>query len=195
MLFSLYTVKYTMHLKIRLSRWLLLLVHKRQYGIFENFGPRITCGCDRVNLNVGRGNTGITIKLHTNQCVNKAITAQLFRHSSFLSYPFASLRKFHTASQGNLCVKSSQLLLSQHCHQRHCWNCGRDTHPARELFFCDCGVVQKPACELTYFDLMQLKPSFDIDTKSLGDMFRETQKRLHPDKFSAKKQVCLLILL
>ncbi|BFY98812.1 hypothetical protein BsWGS_01852 [Bradybaena similaris] len=82
---------------------------------------------------------------------------------------------------------SSQLLLSHQC-QRHCWNCGRDTHPARELFFCDCGVVQKPACELTYFDLMQLKPSFDIDTKSLGDMFRETQKRLHPDKFSAKKQ-------
>ncbi|CAL1534481.1 unnamed protein product [Lymnaea stagnalis] len=71
---------------------------------------------------------------------------------------------------------------------RDCWNCGRDTSPVRELFFCDCGVVQKPANELTFFDLMVLEPSFDINSKKLSEIFHETQKKLHPDKFSSKSE-------
>ncbi|KAK0057657.1 iron-sulfur cluster co-chaperone protein HscB mitochondrial [Biomphalaria pfeifferi] len=73
-------------------------------------------------------------------------------------------------------------------NHRSCWNCGRNTSPVLELFFCDCGVVQKPAIELTYFDIMLLEPSFDIDIKKLSDVFKETQKKLHPDKFSAKSE-------
>ncbi|XP_005110339.1 iron-sulfur cluster co-chaperone protein HscB [Aplysia californica] len=72
--------------------------------------------------------------------------------------------------------------------KRDCWNCGRDTNPRTELFFCECGVVQKPAHELTFFDLMQMEPSFDVDLIELGKTFRETQKKLHPDKFSIKSK-------
>ncbi|CAG5130975.1 unnamed protein product [Candidula unifasciata] len=179
-----------MNLKTPLSQWL-HLVYKMHYSS-ENFGSRLLYLNKFSNLSncttqVNNRTTETTIKLQAVNCVNRIITVPLFHHNIFVSYSLAQLRKFHTEhNKGRLCMKSSPLLFS-HC-QRHCWNCGRNTNPTRELFFCDCGVVQKPACELTYFDLMQLKPSFDIDTKSLGDMFRETQKRLHPDKFSGKKQ-------
>lgn len=98
---------------------------------------------------------------------------------NFNSIHFKSLsRNFH---------KSSSF-----CHNTEtktkCWKCGGDTNSKTELFFCDCGVVQKPV-DVTYFQLLQIKQSFDIDVKSLGQIYRNMQSRLHPDKFSTKSQV------
>ncbi|XP_059149876.1 iron-sulfur cluster co-chaperone protein HscB-like [Physella acuta] len=84
-----------------------------------------------------------------------------------------------------LCVRNHHSCSKEH---RNCWNCGRDTSPETELFFCDCGMVQKPANDLTYFDLMQLPAGFDIDLKLLSEVYKETQKKLHPDKFSNKSE-------
>ena len=72
---------------------------------------------------------------------------------------------------------------------RSCWKCGRDTNPEKELFFCKCGIVQTVAPSVTYFDLLREDISFDLDTKTLGVVFRETQKHLHPDMFSSKSKV------
>ncbi|GFS00353.1 Co-chaperone protein HscB homolog [Elysia marginata] len=69
-----------------------------------------------------------------------------------------------------------------------CWKCGKNTNPEKELFFCKCGVVQSVAPSLTYFDLLQQQPSFELDSKSLGVVFRDTQKFLHPDMFSTKSK-------
>ena len=74
---------------------------------------------------------------------------------------------------------------------RSCWKCGRNTDPLKELFFCECGIVQKIAPNLTYFDLLQEDQTFDLDAKVLGVVFRDTQKLLHPDMFSSKSKVCL----
>ncbi|KAK3802521.1 hypothetical protein RRG08_033180 [Elysia crispata] len=71
---------------------------------------------------------------------------------------------------------------------RSCWKCGRDTNPEKELFFCKCGIVQTVAPSVTYFDLLREDISFDLDTKTLGVVFRETQKHLHPDMFSSKSK-------
>lgn len=72
---------------------------------------------------------------------------------------------------------------------RTCWNCNRPTDPLLELFFCECGVVQSLADDVTYFTLFNIKQSFDVDIKQLGEVYKDLQKRLHPDMFSNKSEV------
>uniref|UniRef100_A0A0B6ZYP6 J domain-containing protein n=2 Tax=Arion vulgaris TaxID=1028688 RepID=A0A0B6ZYP6_9EUPU len=170
MTFSLHCLKVAMY-NTRPKFKFLQLVHKRQYGFFERFELATSTHrcCEYKNSYKGSARPIIIIAKDRN--VSSRIIPRLFLQQMF----------FHTSQDTYHCVQSSH-------DPRHCWNCGRDTNPVRELFFCDCGVVQKPANELTYFDLMQMKPSFDIDIKRLGDIFKETQKKLHPDKFSGKTQ-------
>lgn len=73
--------------------------------------------------------------------------------------------------------------------ERKCWNCGRETDALKELFFCECGVVQSPASDVTYFTLFNMDENFDIDLKSLGEMYKHLQKHLHPDKYSQKTEM------
>ncbi|ESO89641.1 hypothetical protein LOTGIDRAFT_96796, partial [Lottia gigantea] len=65
-----------------------------------------------------------------------------------------------------------------------CWKCGRQMTDPAELFYCKCGIVQKPASNLTYFQLFGLNEDFDVDLKPLSEKYIELQKQLHPDKFS-----------
>ncbi|RUS90235.1 hypothetical protein EGW08_002016 [Elysia chlorotica] len=89
-----------------------------------------------------------------------------------------------------LSVHSSKRLFttSRNCASRTCWKCGSDTDPEKELFFCKCGVVQTIAPSITYFRLLDEEVTFDLDTKTLGVVFRKTQKLLHPDMFSSKSK-------
>jgi hypothetical protein len=82
----------------------------------------------------------------------------------------------------------------QHDHShadgdRKCWNCGRATDALKELFFCECGVVQSPATKVTYFTLFNIDETFDVELKELSDMYKFLQKNLHPDKYSQKSEV------
>ncbi|KAK7116242.1 hypothetical protein V1264_001959 [Littorina saxatilis] len=71
---------------------------------------------------------------------------------------------------------------------RKCWKCGTETDPMKELFFCTCGIVQSPADQLTFFTLFNIDESFDVDLKKLGEMYKDLQKKLHPDRFSQKSE-------
>ncbi|XP_060574031.1 iron-sulfur cluster co-chaperone protein HscB-like [Ruditapes philippinarum] len=66
---------------------------------------------------------------------------------------------------------------------RKCWKCGTPTDEEKELFFCNCGVVQSVPSDLTYFKVMNCEEKFDIDIKSLASLYKNLQSRLHPDKF------------
>lgn len=153
------------------------LLHKRTFRSFVS----TACHYDKRDTNA---KSTVIMTQHCNSTERSVMFFLNAGHNQILN----NFRTFHTCENARQCTT-----VEQNAHScRTCWNCGRDTSPVRELFFCDCGVVQKPASELTYFELMQLKPTFDINTKNLGDMFREMQKKLHPDKFTSKSQVCHL---
>lgn len=76
-------------------------------------------------------------------------------------------------------------------HDRKCWKCDAKTNEKAELFFCNCGVVQKVPSDLSFFDAMECPEEFDIDPAKLAEVYKERQKNLHPDKFSQKSEVCL----
>ncbi|CAH8440787.1 unnamed protein product [Schistosoma rodhaini] len=87
------------------------------------------------------------------------------------------------------------LAIPCHCHNifnsassfRTCWSCSR---LVKDLaFFCECGKVQPVSSNWSYFDVLGYpNPEPVIDVIELGDRMRQTQKLLHPDKFSAKTQ-------
>ncbi|CAH8476753.1 unnamed protein product [Schistosoma mattheei] len=70
---------------------------------------------------------------------------------------------------------------------RTCWSCSR---LVKDLsFFCECGKVQPVSPNWSYFNVLGYpNPEPVIDVIDLGDRMRQTQKLLHPDKFSAKTQ-------
>ncbi|XP_062617604.1 iron-sulfur cluster co-chaperone protein HscB-like [Saccostrea cucullata] len=70
---------------------------------------------------------------------------------------------------------------------RTCWKCGNKVDNNEELLFCKCGVVQEVK-GLNFFELMGYPESFDIDTKSLTQRYRDLQRQLHPDKYSLKSE-------
>jgi len=71
-----------------------------------------------------------------------------------------------------------------------CWQCGRNIDDVAERYFCDCGVVQPPVSARSYFDIMGIKETFDIDLSELTEKYRSLQRILHPDKYSQKCGVC-----
>ena len=75
--------------------------------------------------------------------------------------------------------------------KRTCWKCGYTSNQKENLFFCSrCGIVQEPLNGVSFFELFGLGNSFDVDLIKLATTFKETQKLLHPDKFSLKSKVC-----
>lgn len=80
------------------------------------------------------------------------------------------------------------------CHStskddRKCWKCNAKTNEKAELFFCNCGVVQKVPTDLSYFEVMECPEIFNIDVTKLPDLYKERQRNLHPDKFAQKSKV------
>jgi len=67
-----------------------------------------------------------------------------------------------------------------------CWKCGKMLNGGKELFFCECGVIQPPSREGNYFEIMDVDTDFEVDTKKLHNKYRHLQSFLHPDKFSQK---------
>jgi len=74
-----------------------------------------------------------------------------------------------------------------------CWQCGRNIDDVAERYFCDCGVVQPPLAARSYFDVMGVKETFDIDLNELTEKYRGLQRILHPDKYSQKCDVCTIL--
>ncbi|XP_060067210.1 iron-sulfur cluster co-chaperone protein HscB-like [Ylistrum balloti] len=70
---------------------------------------------------------------------------------------------------------------------RNCWKCGRTQNGRSELFICECGIVQEVS-DLTYFQVLDIEETFDVDLKALAFTYKELQKILHPDKYSQKTE-------
>ncbi|CAB3981054.1 iron-sulfur cluster co-chaperone, mitochondrial [Paramuricea clavata] len=74
-----------------------------------------------------------------------------------------------------------------------CWKCSYSylaSVNGEAVFFCpSCDVVQELISDRTYFDIMNCKRTFDLDTKQLTQQFRSLQSQLHPDKFSLKSEM------
>lgn len=67
--------------------------------------------------------------------------------------------------------------------QVKCWHCGKISERMRD--FCDgCNKLQPLDKTLNYFEVLGIGEVFAVDTKSLTQIFRKLQAKLHPDKFS-----------
>lgn len=66
-----------------------------------------------------------------------------------------------------------------------CWSCASSRGP-RDTFFCRaCEVILPPDVDKNFFELLGIgQPSLQVDVKELEQIYRDLQKRLHPDKFS-----------
>jgi len=71
-----------------------------------------------------------------------------------------------------------------------CWQCGRNIDDVTERYFCECGVVQPPVTKRSYFNIMGVEETFDVDLTELTEKYRGLQRILHPDKYSQKCDVC-----
>lgn len=74
-----------------------------------------------------------------------------------------------------------------------CWKCSSDLKGS--ALFCPdqaCGAVQPVEVGtkgLNIFQLFDISPKFDVDTKELELKFKSLQSRLHPDKFVMKSEL------
>lgn len=74
-----------------------------------------------------------------------------------------------------------------------CWKCGISVDLNKVLFCKSCEVVQKPDQNADYFQILLQKRTFEIDSANLTRKFRLLQMQLHPDKFSQRTEVTLLL--
>ena len=62
----------------------------------------------------------------------------------------ATLTKLCNVSH-ELSMTSEKSYCSSSFEERKCWKCGSETNTKKELFFCNCGVVQEVPSDLDYF--------------------------------------------
>ena len=89
-------------------------------------------------------------------------------------------------------TRSIRLYVTMQTNQT-CWKCQRSLDNQKEQFFCDCGVIQPPNNERTFFEVLGIETSFDVDSRQLTQKFRQLQSYLHPDKFTQKTAVRIAI--
>ncbi|CAF0837916.1 unnamed protein product [Rotaria sordida] len=72
-----------------------------------------------------------------------------------------------------------------------CWQCQRKLDRNECPSYCPCEkhVLLPVRSEIDYFRLFDLSRSFEIDTKQLTRMFRNTMKFLHPDLSTNKSDI------
>lgn len=73
-----------------------------------------------------------------------------------------------------------------------CWNC--NFVYKSDLFCSKCKVLQEPPENLTYFDIIGVPKSYDVNVTEIQKKYKELQKLLHPDKFGTKSEVRLIII-
>lgn len=73
-----------------------------------------------------------------------------------------------------------------------CWKCGSELDTSLD-YFCNiskCGAVQSyKITDVNAFKLFGLEQKYLIDINALDTQYKNAQKQLHPDKFTAKCDV------
>ncbi|XP_004207231.1 iron-sulfur cluster co-chaperone protein HscB [Hydra vulgaris] len=94
------------------------------------------------------------------------------------------IRYSHHAVKNSLLAKRDH---STYGCTNSCWNC-EFKHDCK-LFCPSCEIIQCGECaskSLNFFELLQLRQTFDISVSSLKEYYIKLQTRLHPDKFVKK---------
>ena len=78
---------------------------------------------------------------------------------------------------------SSQPVASQPDFIETCWSCA-DPIALGQLFCPNCGKIQPPPAEASYFDVFRLPRKLNLDTPSLEREFYRLSRKLHPDVYA-----------
>lgn len=76
-----------------------------------------------------------------------------------------------------------------------CWNC-QTVLDSRPCVFCkNCSLIQSSEHQnIDYFELFNIPNEYNINTGQLTLNFRKLQNLIHPDKFSNKSEVNIVLL-
>lgn len=84
-------------------------------------------------------------------------------------------------------VNHMKYTLTNQVRQMSCWSCGKDIKILISNLFCsNCKALQKPDEEDTYFKILGVKETYDLDENDLAKRYKDLQKYLHPDKFATR---------
>lgn len=68
-----------------------------------------------------------------------------------------------------------------------CWSCGHET--ANSIKCQKCNVLQEVNSKRNYFDILGIKPSFDVNTPEVVTNYHNLQILFHPDKNVNRSEV------
>lgn len=66
-----------------------------------------------------------------------------------------------------------------------CWKCKANI-PKNQVICTKCGTLMTPDTTRNFFELLNVQESFDVNSTTLTQNFRQLQSVVHPDKFSNK---------
>ena len=92
-------------------------------------------------------------------------------------------------------VKASAKSRSQ-LNNYNCWSCHRllTDKEAKQLFCpCECKYILPVNKNVNYFELFNLDTNYAVNKTKLTNKFRELMRKIHPDLFTLKTEVILLI--
>ncbi|XP_048500641.1 iron-sulfur cluster co-chaperone protein HscB homolog isoform X2 [Beta vulgaris subsp. vulgaris] len=88
--------------------------------------------------------------------------------------------------------QSSKLFCSQsfsNSELRRCWNCNSSATTSDLFLVCNnCRCIQPVDPSIDYFRIFGLEQIFDIDESNLEGMYKDWQKKLHPDLVHSKSE-------
>ncbi|PHJ17711.1 fe-s protein assembly co-chaperone protein [Cystoisospora suis] len=119
----------------------------------------------------------------------RRVKRHLFSGVSTSTTDDADGRQRETAGSESSRVSSTSVQNERGCSDRPvCQNCGAISKQKFPILCEDCHTIMKPRYsdagrnELSYFDLLQIRPDFDVDLRVLDAKYKQLEKRLHPDR-------------
>ncbi|KAL2936731.1 Iron-sulfur cluster co-chaperone protein HscB mitochondrial [Bienertia sinuspersici] len=119
-----------------------------------------------------------------------------FFHSQASSLPFSYSLSRDSHLPANLLHSFPNQFSNLFCSQslsksdfRRCWNCNSSPSTSAPFLVCDsCRCIQPVDPSLDYFRIFGLDQKYDIEESSLEGMYKDWQKKLHPDLVHSKSK-------
>lgn len=115
---------------------------------------------------------------------NSSISKLTIKTNIFLNYS-GTYCFCNSSKNRNIHTSHNRLNSVEH----KCWKCGKVSLVEKGVFFCECGIIQKPTEDLNLFAVLDIEESFQIDTEKLTRKYKLLQGKLHPDRFTLKSEV------
>ncbi|KAE8731135.1 hypothetical protein F3Y22_tig00002840pilonHSYRG00397 [Hibiscus syriacus] len=72
---------------------------------------------------------------------------------------------------------------------KRCWNCVADAPSSTPFLYCDsCRTIQPVDLSIDYFQIFGLEKKYEIEVDGLERMYKDWQKKLHPDLVHSKSE-------